>query len=81
MTPPDDLARRMDALLSHMEEAPQRPFSQEEIDEARLALATFRRIVARLETLGWFGKWALWIMGTAVVIMSQWDALRARLGL
>ena len=81
MTPPEDIGTRIDALLQRMEAAPGDPFSQEEIDEARLALATFRRIVARLETLGWFGKWALWIMGTAVVVMSQWDALRVRLGL
>jgi hypothetical protein len=81
MSLPDDLAARMDALLTRMESVPGDPFSQEEIDEVRLALTTFRRMVSRLETMGWLGKWALWIMGTAVVILSQWDALRARFGL
>lgn len=79
MTPPEDIGTRIDALLQRMEAAPGDPFSQEEIDEVRDALATFRRIVSRFETMGWAGKWLLWLTGTAVIVMSQWDALRARL--
>lgn len=81
LTPPDDLLNRVDALVRRMEGAPGHPFTQEEIDEVRAALTTFRRIVSRLETMGWAGKWLLWILGSAVLVMSQWDALRARFGL
>lgn len=78
MTNPEDMARRMDELLTRMEAAPGRPFSQAEIDEVRESIATFNKIVGHLTALGWFGRWALWILGTVVLLMSQWDALRAR---
>jgi hypothetical protein len=78
--PSPDLTDRLEHFLERMEAQPGRPFSQEEIDEVRQALTTFRRTVARLETMGWAGKWLLWLLGTAVLILSQWDALRGRLG-
>lgn len=77
---PEALPDRIEALLERLEAQPSRPFSQDEIDEVRLALTTFRRTVARLETMGWLGKWLLWGLGTAVLVLSQWDALRARVG-
>ena len=75
---PDIIADKLDAILSHMEAAPGRPFSQAEIDEVREVVATTRRVFATLQTLGWLGKLALYVLGTLVLVLTQVDSLRAR---
>lgn len=77
---PEALPDRIEALLDRLEAQPSRPFTQDEIDEVRAALTTFRGMVNRFETMGWLGKWILWLLGTAVLVLSQWDALKGRLG-
>lgn len=78
MADPLDVLQRLGPFLDRMEQMPDRPFSQAEIDQLREAMTTVTRIVSFLKTLGWLGKWLLWLLGVSVLVMSQLDAVAAR---
>lgn len=78
MIEPDAIADSLSRIAKRLEESPSRPFSQTEIDELRDIATSARRLFQRVETLGWLGKWALWILGTLVIVFTQWDTLRGR---
>lgn len=69
------LTEKLGQMVSILEENPGiNPFTEDET----IALKSLTKWVARLEALGWFGKWMLWVLGTAVVVISQWEALSSR---
>ena len=70
------LTEKLGRVVSILEENPgSNPFTQEET----VALKTLTKWVDRVEALGWFGKWLLWILATAVVVLSQWTELGNKL--
>lgn len=68
-----DLARDIKAIAEKLDGRPANPFSPEEIERIRRAAD----LVEWFDTLGWIGKRIMGLFAAAVLLISQWERIKA----
>ena len=69
-----DLARDMKALIERLDARPSaNPFSADEIERIKRAA----ELVEWFDTLGWIGKRIMGLFAAAVLLISQWERIKA----
>ena len=69
-----ELARDMKALIERLDARPSaNPFSPDEIERIRRAAD----LVEWFDTLGWIGKRIMGLFAAAVLLISQWERIKA----
>lgn len=68
-----DLARDIKAIAEPLDGRPANPFSADEIERIKRAA----ELVEWFDTLGWIGKRIMWLFAAAVLLISQWERIKA----
>ena len=69
-----DLAREIKALTTRLEGRPSaNPFSPEEVERIKRAAD----LVEWFDTLGWIGKRVMGLFAAIVLLISQWERIKA----
>lgn len=67
------LARDLKSIVERLDGRPASPFSPEEVERIKRAA----ELVEWFDTLGWIGKRVLALTGGVVLLISQWERIKA----
>ena len=68
-----DLARDIKAIAEKLDGRPANPFSADEIERIKRAAD----LVEWFDTLGWIGKRIMGLFAAVVLLISQWERIKA----
>lgn len=68
-----DLARDIKAIAEKLNGRPTSPFSPEEVERIKRAAD----LVEWFDTLGWIGKRVMGLFAAIVLLISQWERIKA----
>lgn len=72
MTDVNDLAKKIDKLLTKVDGVEPHIFNESEVRDLHRVLA----FVQRVDALGWWGKWLFYIIVTLGAIIANWERLK-----
>ncbi|MGB0854612.1 MAG: hypothetical protein ACPGSI_15060 [Pikeienuella sp.] len=68
----NDLSNKIDRLLEKSDGVEPHIFNEAEVKDLQRVLI----FVNRIDALGWWGRWAFYLVVTAGAIIANWDRIR-----